>query len=213
MKILLVDDNKLFLDGLRNMLESHGYEIVGAAHSAEDAIRQVQALQPDLVLMDVQMPEQSGIEATQFLKQLHPLLKIVMMTVSESDEHLFDAIVAGAAGYLLKGERPEIFLDALAGLSRGETPLSPGLAAKIMAEFARRERVQPKSGVQATTLLSPRQKEIIHLVSQGKTYKDIASQLSLSERTVKYHMGEITNRLHKENRAQVIRSANKWTDA
>jgi two-component system, NarL family, nitrate/nitrite response regulator NarL len=106
MKILLVDDNSRFLSGLKNMLESHGYTIVGVASSAEDSIRQTLFLQPDLVLMDVQIPQQNGIEATRKLKQIHPLLKIVMMTVSENDEHLFDAIVAGAAELRRPGGNP-----------------------------------------------------------------------------------------------------------
>ena len=149
MRILLVDDSKRFLSGLKNMLESHNYHVVGVATSAEEAMRQTEALAPDLVLMDIQMPGQSGIAATRDLKQAHPLLKIVMMTVSDSDEHLFEAIAAGADGFLIKGE-PERFVDALAAFGRGEAPFTPGLAQKIMAEFARRARA-PEQAEQAAS--------------------------------------------------------------
>lgn len=139
MKILLVDDSRKFLSGLKNMLESRGYEVAGMAHSASEALRLACTVAPDLVLMDIQMPGEDGISATRALKRAAPSLKIVMMTISDSDEHLFDSIVAGADGYLIKGE-PEPFVEALSALTRGEVPFSPGLARRIMDEFARRSR-------------------------------------------------------------------------
>jgi two-component system NarL family response regulator len=221
MKILLVDDSKRFLSGLKNMLESHNYDVVGMATNAEEAMRQTAALSPDLVLMDIQMPGQSGIEATRALKQAHPLLKIVMMTVSDSDEHLFEAIAAGADGYLIKGERPELFVDALVSLARGETPLSPGLATKIMAEFARRSRApeqaeeaanstptgKSKSGEALSAYeekLTERQQWILSLIAGGCSYQEIARQVGISVAGINYHVAEITARLHVENRAQAI---------
>lgn len=215
MKILLVDDSKRFLSGLKNMLESHHYEVVGVATSAAEAIRQTSALVPDLVLMDIQMPGESGIEATCALKQAHPLLKIVMMTVSDSDEHLFEAIAAGADGYLIKGERPELFVDALSSLARGETPLSPGLAMKIMAEFARRSRApEPPTQTGKTKTgeilpgdeekLTGRQHTILSLIAKGRSYQEIARKLGISVAGINYHVAEITARLHVENRAQAI---------
>jgi two-component system NarL family response regulator len=217
MRILLVDDSKRFLSGLKNMLESHNYQVVGVATSAAEAMRQTEALAPDLVLMDIQMPGQSGIEATRGIKQAHPLLKIVMMTVSDSDEHLFEAIAAGADGYLLKGE-PERFVDALASLARGESPLSPGLATKIMAEFARRARVPEGAANSAPTgngksgetlsdyeeKLTERQQWILSLIARGCSYQEIARQVGISVAGVNYHVAEITARLHVENRAQAI---------
>jgi two-component system NarL family response regulator len=141
-------------------------------------------------------------------------MKIVMMTVSESDAHLYDAIVAGASGYLLKSMPPKDFLEALIGMSRGETPLTPGLAAKIMAEFARRGQ---QRDTQSLTLdaenLSPRQAEILRLVAQGWTYKKIAESMSIHERTVKYHIREITEKLHMKNRSQVLVYASRHFSA
>jgi two-component system NarL family response regulator len=210
MNVLLVDDSALFLDGLRSMLEASEIDVLGVALCAEEAIEQARRLHPEVVLMDVQMPGESGIEATRVLKTLFPQIKIVMMTVFDSDEHLFDAIAAGASGYLLKGMSPDGFLEALVGLSRGETPLSPGLAARIMAEFARRQRETGKPGAASTYPLSERQIEILRMVAHGHPYKQIAEHLNVSERTIKYHMGEIAGRLHVENRSQVLAYASRY---
>jgi two-component system NarL family response regulator len=219
MQVLLVDDNPLFLEGLRNLLEDSGIQVLGTAANATEALEQAQRLRPDVVLMDVQMPGQSGIEATRALKSLHPAMKIVMMTVSENDQYLFDAISAGASGYLLKGVSPESFVAALEGLARGETPLSPGLAAKIMAEFARRDRQRqagkhgdgPDSHDDGDPPLSGKQREILRQVAEGRPYKEIARLMGLTESTIKYHMGEIADRLHLGNRAQVIAYASRLT--
>lgn len=209
MRVILVDDSDLFLSGLRTMLEAADISVLGTASSAQEAIELARRLQPEVVLMDVQMPGQNGIEATRAIKALFPEMKIVMMTVSDRDEHLFDAIVAGVSGYLLKNMPPEKFLETLTGIERGVSPLSPGLAARIMAEFARRDReAAPRiAGIESS--LSERQKEILSLVAQGWTYKSIAQELNLTEAGVKYHMGEITRRLHLENRSQAIAYANQ----
>ncbi len=214
-RVLLVDDNALFLEGLKNMLEDNGIQVLGMAARAATAVDRATLLRPDVVLMDVLMPQQSGIEATRRLKSLFPEMKIVMMTASESDDHLFDAMAAGASGYLRKGASPESFVEALEGLARGETPLSPGLAGKIMAEFARRERERNgDSANQAAretgfARLSERQTEILRQVAAGTPYKEIAAQLGLSVATIKYHMGEIADRLYLGNRAQVIAYAGR----
>lgn len=200
MNTLLVDDNPLFLEGLANVLQAGGIQVVGTATNARDALTQARRLLPDLVLMDIQMPGESGIEATRRLKAEFPGMKIVMMTISDQNAHLFDAIAAGASGYLLKGSQ-EGFLEALRGMEQGESPLSPGLAERILAEFARREQAGKAS---EPSPLTARQLEILGRVAQGRPYKEIAEELGVSEATIKYHMGEITNRLHLENRAQSI---------
>ena len=210
MKVLLVDDSALFLEGLRSMLEASDIDVLGVASSAEEAVEQARKLQPEVVLMDVQMPGENGIGATRAIKTLFPQIMIVMMTVSDSDEHLYDAIAAGACGYLVKGLSPDGFLEALVGLGRGETPLSPGLAAKIMAEFARREREAGKPGAPLPSPLTERQNEILHMVAIGRPYKEIAALLHVAERTIKYHMGEIAGRLHLENRSQVLAYASRY---
>jgi two-component system NarL family response regulator len=200
---LLVDDNALFLEGFRNLLEAGGIAVAGTAKSAREAVEQVRRLQPDVVLMDIQMPGGSGIEATREIKFAYPEMKIVMVTLSETDAHLFDAISAGACGYLLKGGSEEGVVAALEGMARGESPLSRTLAAKLMEEFTRRARAaQPAP--EAADGLSERQMEVLLLVAEGISYKEAAQRLGVSESTVKYHMGEIASRLHLQNRAQVI---------
>lgn len=206
MRVLLVDDHAIFIDGLKTLLTANDIDVVGAAMKLTNAIDKAAKLLPDVILMDVQMPNGDGIEATRLIKGKFPDIKIVMLTVSQSDNHLFEAIKAGASGYLLKGLPTRQFLDLFLGLSRGESPLSPGLAAKIMAEFARLQHERDSAGIIAdkTALLSPRQVEVLKLVAQGLTYKEIGGRLAISEAAVKYHMGEITGRLHLENKSQVI---------
>ena len=212
MRILLVDDHEIFLEGLRNLLEDHGIQVVGAAHNAAEAYVLAQRLRPDVVLMDVQMPNQSGIEATRILKSRYPKMKIVMMTVAQNDEFLFESITAGASGYLMKGDTGESFLPALEELARGETPLSPGLAARILAEFSRRDKQhahKPSLEKEPHPSLTVRQKQILQMVADGISYRDIAAHLELTIPTIKYHMSGITERLHLENRTQVIAYAVK----
>ena len=156
--------------------------------------------------MDVQMPGDDGIAATRLIKAEFPEIKIVMLTVSQDDKHLFEAIKAGASGYLLKGLPKEQFLALLSSIKQGESPLSPGMAAKVLTEFARlqQERDLADRAADKTSLLSSQQVEILKLVAQGLTYKEIGGLVHLSEASIKYHMGEIMQRLHLENRSQVI---------
>ena len=212
MKVLLVDDHPLFLQGLKNMLIANDIEVLGTAGNSQEALQKAEELQPEVILMDVQMPGKDGVETTKLIKAQFPHIKIVMLTVSQDDGHLFEAIKAGAAGYLLKGLDKERFLELLAGLTRGESPLAPGLASKILAEFAKRERVrenEPDITTDNITQLSTQQIEILKLVAQGLTYRAVGDQLQLSEATIKYHMGEIIHRLQLENRSQAIAYASE----
>lgn len=206
MRVLLVDDHALFLEGLSNLLTAHDIEVVGTAMNGLEALRKAEELSPEVILMDVQMPGGGGVEATRLIKDRFPDIKIVMLTVSQDDTHLFDAIKAGASGYLLKGLGKEQFLEMLTGLANGEAPLSPSLAAKVLTEFARlgRRRETAELVTAKTSLLSLRQVEILKLVAHGLTYKEVGETIHLSQATVKYHMGEIMSQLHLENRSQVI---------
>lgn len=211
MKVLIADDHPLFLDGLRNLLNLQGIEVLGTARDGLEALEQSRSLKPEVIIMDIQMPRMNGLEATRLIMKEQPETKIVMLTMSENDEDLFQAIQRGACGYLLKTEEPDKFIERLSGLMRGEVPLSPGLAQRILNELAR----QGKGGPSAETVavqegyLTPRQMEILTLVAQGLTYKEIGAKVFLSERTVKYHMGQIIERLQLENRRQAIEYARR----
>jgi two-component system NarL family response regulator len=204
---MLIDDHTLFLEGLRNLLLANGLEVIGTVNSGLKALLKVEELQPDVILMDIQMPEMDGIEVTRIIKSKYPSIKIIMLTVSQDNQHLFEAIKSGASGYLLKGMEKEKFLEQLKSIAHGESPLSSGLAAKILAEFARigNERNTDESSNQKLLAhLTPRQVETLKLVAQGFTYKEVGGRLDITEAAVKYHMGEITSKLHLENRAQAV---------
>jgi DNA-binding NarL/FixJ family response regulator len=220
LRVLLVDDHSLFLEGLRNLLVSEGIDVVGLAHDGLDALAQARRLHPDVILMDIQMPRCNGVSATRLIKAELPECKVVMLTISEDEQDLFEAVKSGASGYLLKRLDAADFFTYLAELQEGHPPFSPGLAEKILNEFSH-PTVQPEiptaqcntSAVQADHAranesqaipLSPRQLQILTLVAQGQTYSQVAITIGIAERTVKYHMAEILDRLHLQNRAQVI---------
>lgn len=211
MRVLLVDDHALFMDGMKNLLLANDIDVVGTAANSREALAKTQELVPDVILMDVQMPDGDGITATRLIKAQFPEIKIVMLTVSQDDSHLFEAIKSGASGYLFKGLPKKQFLELLSGINNGQSPLSPGLAAKVLAEFARlqQERDLAQQVANKTALLTSRQIDILKRVAQGLTYKEIGDQMNVSEATIKYHMGEITARLQLENRAQVIAFASE----
>jgi len=209
-RILLADDHGLFLEGLQNLLQAGGYQVVGAARDGLEALRLARALHPDAILMDVRMPDCDGLTATRLIQAEMPEIKIVMLTTSAEDADLFEAIKSGASGYLLKNLEPNQLFDYLAGLGRGEAPLSRELSARLLREFASQANAideQAASGLPGGPSgpgLSPRQREILALVAAGQSYKQVGATLNLSEHTVKYHMGEILQRLHLKNRAEVV---------
>lgn len=202
MKVLLVDDHPLFLEGIRNLLTARSIEVIGIARDGLEALSQARALHPDVVLMDIDMPRCNGLEATRLIKTEMPDIKIIMLTVSADDEHLFEAIKSGAAGYLLKNLEADRFFDLLAGVARGEAAIPRELATKVLAEFARPGE-RPKSKEDADAL-TQRQVEVLQLAVRGLTNREIADALFITERTAKYHMSEILQKLHLRNRAEVI---------
>lgn len=215
MRVLLVDDHRLFLEGLRNLLTSEGIEVVGVAHDGFEALSEARRLRPEVILMDIQMPRCNGVAATRLIKAEMPECKIVMLTMSEDDEDLFDAVKSGASGYLLKRLSAEEFFGYLSDLEAGRPPFSPGLAALILEEFARQAtRLESQHPTEPAALgqpdgaeggvLSARQMQILTLVAQGQTYRQVGETIGITERTVKYHMGAIVERLHLQNRAQVL---------
>jgi two-component system NarL family response regulator len=211
MKVLLADDHPLFLDGLKTLLTNRGIEVVGIARDGLEAMERARTLKPELILMDIQMPRLNGLAATRLIKTEQPDVKIVMLTISENDEDLFEAIKSGASGYLLKTEETEKFLELLSGLTRGEAPLSAGLASRVLKEFARKGDVSGslQQAVKKEETLTPRQMEVLTLIAEGLTYKEVGVKLFLTEQTIKYHMGEIIERLQLENRRQVVEYARR----
>jgi two-component system NarL family response regulator len=209
MKIMLADDHPLFLEGLHYLLEIYGIEVAGVARNGKEALVQARILKPDIILMDIKMPERNGLDALKQIKSEMPEIKVVMLTTSEEDEDLFDAVKYGASGYLLKSTNAKELVDMLSDLEKDEIPLSPGLAARLLKEFNGSEIYEHKLqqlGIEESKIesLSERQLEVLEMVARGKTYKEAGEALGLTERTLKYHMGRIIELLHLENRAQVI---------
>ena len=209
MKLMLADDHPLFLEGLQYLLETYGIKVEGVARNGKEAIVQARLLKPDIILMDIKMPECSGVDALKLIKAEMPDIKIVMLTTSEEDEDLFDAIKYGASGYLLKSTNAKELVEMLSDLEKGEVPLSPGLAVRLLKEFRPSGVYEQKLSRHALEeakrrQLTERQLEILEMVARGITYKEAGETLGLTERTLKYHMGRIIELLHLENRAQVI---------
>jgi DNA-binding NarL/FixJ family response regulator len=201
LRILLVDDHDLFRKGIARLIDSQpDFEVVGEARDGRDAVEQARRLGPDVVLMDIEMPNWNGTEATRRIKSDMPRTHVVMLTVSDDDHNLFAAIRAGATGYLLKSVKPEELFRRLRGVSRGEAAISPLLASRILREFARLDQSAPLP--QTIEGLSPRETEVLGLVTKGLTNKQIGGQLHIAENTVKNHLRNILDKLHLNNRAQ-----------
>lgn len=202
MQILLVDDHVLFRKGVAALLSMHpGMQVVGEAGNGLEAIAAARELLPEVILMDIAMPQCNGLEATRILKREMPHVKIVILTVSDDDQHLFEAIKSGAQGYLLKNLEPYQLHDLLESISRGEAPLSGAIAAKILKEFTQPSSASdPNSHV--VEQLTSREFDILQLVVDGLTNKEIAAALVISENTVKIHLRNILEKLHLQNRIQ-----------
>ena len=200
MRVMLVDDRPLIRNGIASLLISHGHEVVAEANDGREAIELVETSNPELILMDIQMPGMGGLEATRLIKAKHPESKIVMLTVSDDENDLFEAVKSGAHGYLLKDLEAQEFFEALDAIERGEAVIPTRLAGNLLAEFRSSSQRQTES----IDSLSPREKEVLDLVSQGLTNKEVAGNLYISENTVKYHMKNILDKLHLRNRSQVI---------
>ncbi len=200
MRVLLADDHPLFRDGVRSLLAARGVEVVGEAGDGQEAVEAALRLRPDVVLMDITMPRLDGLAATRLIKARLPEIKIVMLTVSDEDRTLFEAVKSGAQGYLLKNLQAEEFFTLLSGIERGEAPISRGLAGRILEEFARHPGGQ-EGGADA---LTEREQEVLRAVSGGGSNREVAAALHISENTVKFHMKNILDKLHLRNRAEVV---------
>lgn len=201
MRILIADDHALFRDGLRSLLAAQGHEVVAEARNGREAIALAKEVRPDLVLMDVTMPEVDGIAATRQLTSELPEIKVVILTASDDEANLFDAIKAGAHGYLLKNLEADDFFSLLDRASRGEPALTPVLARKLLQEFAKPQKTEPENHEE----LTPREREVLELMVEGVTSnRKLARRLNLSENTVKFHIRNILDKLRLHDRAQVV---------
>jgi DNA-binding NarL/FixJ family response regulator len=201
-RVLLADDHALFRAGIASLLKAWGMEVVGQASDGVEAIELTRRLQPELVLMDIGMTPCNGLEATRVIKTEAPEVKVIIVTVSEDDQDLFEAVKCGAEGYLLKGMSEEELGSTLEKIAAGEPALSPGLAAKILDEFARMARDGKEKSAGPGGGLTDREREVLRLVVDGATNREIGSQLFISENTVSFHMKNILAKLHLKNRAQ-----------
>ncbi len=213
MEVLIADDNRLMLQGLQTLLEVHGIEVAGQARDGFEAVALARQLKPDIILMDIRMPGRNGLEATRLIKAEMPEARIVILTTSIEDQDLFEAVKSGACGYINKSMDIEKLVEAIGQAHQGIPPFSPGLAARLLNEFARLNKPEepvvpgpsPESKETKTNRdLTPRQREVLTLVAQGLSYKEIGTELGLSPHTVRYHMVEIMQQLHLQNRAQVL---------
>ena len=201
--VLLVDDHALFREGLAALLSTQeGIEIVGEAASGEEALEKARELLPDVILMDILMPGMGGLGATRKIKEEMPHTRIVMLTVSEEEEDLFEAIKAGAEGYLLKTVKSRDLIDMLLGVLRGEVAVSRIIARKLWEEFAEQAKRQEAPSLLAPPHLTRREMEVLRFLSEGLPDKAIASRLGISQRTVKNHVHNILDKLQLQNRVQ-----------
>jgi two-component system NarL family response regulator len=202
---MLVDDHALFREGLGNMLRPHGLQIVGTAANGREAETQVASLQPDLILMDIHMPEQDGLETTRRLKQQFPRIKIVMLTMAEDEALLLQALKYGASGYLLKNLPTPQFLSLLNEVMAGKIIIAPTLATKALTALAQQDDTTPTIEETEVAPLTDRQQEVLACLAQGMSNKQIGEQLHISENTVKYHVRQMMERLQLETRHELIR--------
>jgi len=201
-RVLLVDDHVLFRRGVAGVLAADpGIEVVGEADDGQRGVEMARELMPDVILMDVSMPGLDGLQATRLIKAEIPYVRIVMLTVSDGDQVLFEAVKSGAQGFLLKNIEPSALLSTLRGIVRGEAPISRTMAARLLDEFARGSRRDAPAPTQAAELTG-RERDVLALVAQGRSNKEIAAALDIAENTVKNHLKNILEKLHLENRVQ-----------
>jgi two-component system response regulator DegU len=198
-RILLCEDQTLLRHGLRTILSLEpGLTVAGEAADGEEAIQQALALQPDIVLMDIQMPRRSGVEATAIITATRPHTRVVVLTTFDYDEYVFDAVKAGAMGYLLKDVPAEQLIDTIRRVHGGESFIQPTVASKLLLEFARRSRAPEEEA------LTEREHEVLTLLASGASNREIGARLYLAESTVKNHVSSILSKLHAANRTQAV---------
>lgn len=215
-RVLLADDHELFREGLAGLIDAQpDLQVVGKAGDGLEALTLARDLNPDLIVMDISMPVCDGLEATRLIHKRFPQTRILMLTVHEGDEKLFEAVKAGACGYLLKSVRSEAFVRGVRAAIAGEAPLPPRLAGRLLDEFARLAR-QPAASDESlqADLLTPREQQVLTQIATGATDKEIADRLTISVHTVKSHVRNILAKLQAVNRRHAARIAAEqgWID-
>jgi DNA-binding NarL/FixJ family response regulator len=204
-RVVLVDDHDLLRRGIKTMLESEGdIEVVGEGSDGAEALEIVERTLPDVVLIDVIMPNKDGIETTREIKDAFPKVEVVVLSGHDEEQFVFDAVKAGASGYLLKTAELEEVVKTVRAAAKGAPQLDPGLADKMLNEF---QTYQKHEVAEVFQPLTPREKEILGRMSDGLPNKTIASRLSISERTVTTHVANIYSKLHVNNRVSAVQEA------
>src|SRR5258708_11106364 len=204
--ILLADDHTILRAGLKMMLNAHhDVEVVGEAHDGSQAISEVERIQPDIVLMDITMPDMNGSEATRQIKKLYPEVKILVLTMHENDEYVFQALRAGASGYMLKEAADTELISALHVVQSGQFYLSPAAQSVMVGDYLQRVRTGEEKD--SYTSLTEREREILKLVSEGYTNNQIAELLVISPKTVDTHRTHVMNKLNLHSRAELLKHA------
>lgn len=207
LRILLVDDHALFRKGVAALIAiKKEFKVVGEAGDGQEAVRCARETQPDIVLMDINMPNCNGLEVIKAIKQELPQVRVVMLTVSDSDRDLFAAIRNGADGYLLKNLKPERLFEMLEGMRQGESPISESLTTRVLGELRQRENSDNGASAKKDGL-TERDLQVLECVVRGETNRAIAQTLCISENTVKLHLHNILSRLHVENRTEAAMTA------
>ena len=198
MRIQISDDHSLFRDGLRSLLTANGHDVVAEAKNGREAVQLARQHHPDIVLMDLSMPELDGLAATKMITAELPKVKVIMLTASDDDANLFEAIKSGAQGYLLKNLEADDLIAMLDRAAENEPALTPALARKLLQEFAKPGDADPDA-------LTAREREVLELMVEGVTSnRRLAKRLGLSENTIKFHVRNILDKLHLHNRAEVV---------
>ena len=203
MQIVLIDDQPLVRNGIAALLEARGHVVVAEADDGRAGLDAVRRTRPDLVLMDLRMPIMDGLEATRLLTSEFPDLRIVILTVSDEESDLMEAVKSGAYGYLLKDLQASEFFEAIDAVEHGESVIPARLASRLWTEFQRLSARDQDTGTDEGQALTAREWEVLRLVAAGQTNREVANHLSISENTVKFHMRGILDKLHLRNRTEV----------
>ncbi len=199
---MLADDHRMLREGLRRSMVERGFDVVGEARDGAEAVELAAALRPDVVLMDVTMPELDGVEATRLIKARVPEVRVVMLTMHADQDVLAEAIRAGANGYLVKDCSTDEIAMAIETVAAGETALSPRLAASMLAEVRRQDEM-----AQADRIITKREEEVLQLIADGCSTPEVAEQLYISQKTVKNHLASIYQKLDARDRTQAVLAA------